>query len=74
MNTVLDHDGHVPSLCGHKQGQNPRKPHGEKPFPCPKGSIVTFDKGYINYSWFRLLGEKSIFFVTRPQGTTPFTS
>jgi IS4 transposase len=31
----------------------------------PKGSIVTFDKGYINYAWFRLLAQKTIFFVTR---------
>jgi FOG: Transposase and inactivated derivatives len=31
----------------------------------PKGSIVVFDKGYFNYSWFRLLSEKGVFFVTR---------
>jgi hypothetical protein len=26
---------------------------------------VTFDKGYIDYAWFRLLAEKAVFFVTR---------
>ena len=31
----------------------------------PKGSIVVFDKGFISYPWFRTLGEKTIFFVTR---------
>ena len=31
----------------------------------PKGSIMVFDKGYFSYPWFRLLGEKGIFFVTR---------
>ena len=36
-----------------------------KSLSLPKGSTVTFDRGYINYSWFRLLGEKSILFVTR---------
>lgn len=44
-----------------------------KSLSLPKGSIVIRDKGYINYSWFRLVGEKSIFFVTRLR-TTPFTS
>lgn len=38
-----------------------------KSLSLPKGSSVTFDRGYINYFWFRLLGEKSIFFVTRAQ-------
>ena len=28
-------------------------------------SIVIFDKGFINYAWFRMLGAKGIFFVTR---------
>ena len=35
------------------------------PLELPKGSIVVFDKGFINYPWFRLLGEKGVFFVTR---------
>ena len=31
----------------------------------PKGSIVVFDKGFTSYPWFRLLGAKGVFFVTR---------
>lgn len=31
----------------------------------PKGSIVAFDKGYIDYRWFNQLDSKGIFFVTR---------
>jgi hypothetical protein len=38
----------------------------------PKGSIVTFDKGYINYVWFRLLAEKTIF-LSPVSRTTPLT-
>ena len=30
-----------------------------------KGSIVVFDKGFTSYPWFRLLGAKGVFFVTR---------
>jgi len=31
----------------------------------PKGSIVAFDKGYLDYRWFKQLDLKGIFFVTR---------
>jgi len=31
----------------------------------PKGSIVAIDKGYNDYSWYKQLTDKGIFFVTR---------
>lgn len=31
----------------------------------PRGSIVVFDKGYLDYGWWKSLGEKGVFFVTR---------
>ena len=34
-------------------------------FDFPKGSIVAFDKGYVDYHWFKLLTDKGVFFVTR---------
>lgn len=64
MNTVLDHDGHVPVFADISKAKT-HESRMAKSLSLPKGSIVTFDRGYINYSWFRLLGEKSIFFVTR---------
>lgn len=33
----------------------------------PQGSIVTCDRGYLDYAWFKTLTGKSIFFVTRPK-------
>jgi len=64
MNTVLDHDGYVPVFADISKAKT-HESRMTKSLSLPKGSIVTFDKGYINYSWFRLLGEKCIFFVTR---------
>lgn len=64
MNTVLDHDGYVPVFADISKAKT-HESRMAKSLSLPKGSIVTFDKGYINYSWFRLLGEKCIFFVTR---------
>lgn len=34
-------------------------------FDFPKGSIVAFDKGYVDYEWFKSLTDKGVFFVTR---------
>lgn len=64
MNTVLDHEGYVPVFADISKAKT-HESRMAKSLSLPKGSIVTFDRGYINYSWFRLLGEKSIFFVTR---------
>ncbi len=33
----------------------------------PQGSIVTYDRGYLDYAWFKALTGKAIFFVTRPK-------
>lgn len=33
----------------------------------PRGSIVTCDRGYLDYAWFKTLTGKGIFFVTRPK-------
>ncbi len=64
MNTVLDHDGCIPVFADISKAKT-HESRMAKSLSLPKGSIVTFDKGYISHSWFRLLGEKSIFFVTR---------
>ena len=64
VNTVVDHDGYVPVFADISKAKT-HESRMAKSLSLPKGSIVTFDKGYISYSWFQLLGEKSIFFVTR---------
>jgi len=64
VNTEVDHDGYVPVFADIRKAKT-HENRMAKSLSLPKGSIVTFDKGYISYSWFQLLGEKSIFFVTR---------
>ncbi|MDR2604281.1 MAG: IS4 family transposase, partial [Desulfovibrio sp.] len=64
INTILDHDGYIPAFADISNAKTHEIRMAES-INLPKGSIVTFDKGYICYSWFRLLAEKSIFFVTR---------
>ena len=39
-------------------------------FDLEKGSIVAFDRGYVDYCWWKELDEKGLFFVTRPKKNT----
>ena len=34
-------------------------------FTFPRGSIVAFDKGYVDYGWYRSLSDQGVSFVTR---------
>ncbi|MGL4667706.1 MAG: IS4 family transposase [Saezia sp.] len=64
VNTVLDHDGYIPAFADISNAKT-HESRMTKSLSLPKGSIVTFDKGYISYSWFQILATKGIFFVTR---------
>ena len=64
MHTLLDHDGHIPAFAAITDAKT-HESRVAKALELPKGSIVVFDKGFISYPWFRLLGEKGVFFVTR---------
>lgn len=64
MHTLLDHDSYIPAFIAVTNAQT-HESRVSKALELPKGSIVVFDKGFIDYSWFRRLGEKGVFFVTR---------
>lgn len=64
VHTVLDHNGGIPTFATVTDAKT-HESRIAKALSLPKDSIVVFDKGYINYSWFRELGTKGVFFVTR---------
>jgi hypothetical protein len=64
MHTLLAHDGYIPAFVAVTNART-HESRVAKALDLPKGSIVVFDKGYICYPWFRLLGDKGVFFVTR---------
>lgn len=64
IHTILDHDGYIPAFAAITDART-HESRVAKAVELPSGSIVVFDKGYNCYSWFRLLGEKGILFVTR---------
>lgn len=61
---LLDHGRHIPAFAAITDART-HESGIAKAFELPKGSIVVFDRGYINHAWFRELGLKKLSFVTR---------
>jgi len=64
LSVGLNHGTHVPEFVAVSDGQENDMVQGRR-FDFPKGSIVAFDKGYVDYQWFKSLTDKGVFFVTR---------
>ena len=64
LSVGLNHGTQVPEFVALSDGQENDMVQGRK-FDFPKGSIVAFDKGYVDYQWFKSLTDKGVFFVTR---------
>lgn len=64
LSVGLNHGTLIPEFVAISDGQENDMVQGRR-FDFPKGSIVAFDKGYVDYEWFRSLTDKGIFFVTR---------
>jgi putative transposase len=64
LSVGLNHGTHIPEFVAVSDGQENDMIQGRQ-FDFPKGSIVVFDKGYVDYEWFKTLTNKGVFFVTR---------
>lgn len=64
LSVGLNHGTHVPEFVALSDGQENDMIQGRQ-FAFPKGSIVAFDKGYVDYQWFNSLTKQGVFFVTR---------
>jgi len=64
LHVGLNHAGYLPEFITITEGKKHDVKVG-KMFDFPKGSIVAIDKGYNDYSWYKQLTDKGIFFVTR---------
>jgi putative transposase len=56
----LNHGTQVPEFVALSDGQENDMILGRR-FEFPKGSIVAFDKGYVDYQWFKSLWIKGFF-------------
>lgn len=60
----LDHDGLLPSFVSISDGKKHDVTVG-RVLEFPADSIVVMDRAYTDYTWFKALNDKGIFFVTR---------
>lgn len=64
LHVGLNHAGYLPEFVSITEGKVHEVNIG-KLMKFPKGSIIAMDKGYNDYSWYKQLTDKGIFFVTR---------
>lgn len=64
LSVGLNHATQIPEFVALSDGHEGDLIQGRQ-FHFPKGSIVAFDKGYVDYGWYKSLTDQGIFFVTR---------
>lgn len=64
LSVGLNHATVMPEFVSLSDGNENDMTAGRK-FAFPKGSIVAFDKGYVDYQWFGRLTDQGVSFVTR---------
>ena len=72
LSVGLNHGNMLPEFVALSDGNENDMVEGRK-FDFPKGSIVAFDKGYVDYQWFKSLTDKGVFFVTRIRSKAVYT-
>lgn len=64
LSVGLNHATDIPEFVALSDGNENDMVEGRR-FRFPKGSIVAFDKGYVDYQWFGNLTKQGVSFVTR---------
>jgi transposase len=63
LHLVLDHDGYLPRFAVITEGRASEVKIA-RAFSFSPGTIVVFDRGYVDYQWYQRLTEEGVFFVT----------
>lgn len=71
LHVGLDHDGYLPAFVTVTEGKAHDITVG-RTLKLPKESIVVFDRGYTDDSWYNLLNNNGIFFVTRQKSNASY--
>jgi Domain of unknown function (DUF4372)/Transposase DDE domain len=72
LHFTLDHDGYLPTFLVITDGKHHEGPMAREQTWRP-GTILVFDKGYIDFAWFADLTNAGVFFVTRLKRTADYT-
>jgi len=64
LHLVLDHDGYLPRFAVITEGKA-SEVKVARGWHFEPGTIVVFDRGYVDYKWYQRLTDEGVFFVTR---------
>lgn len=64
VHLLLDHEGYLPCFACITDGKKHDVTVG-RTLRFPAGTIVVFDKGYVDYDWWEKLTAEGVYFVTR---------
>lgn len=69
----LDHSGNIPDFLVVTEGNYHEVTVAQEKLRILPDSIYCFDKGYLNFGWFRRINEAKSYFVTRAKDNTGYT-
>jgi hypothetical protein len=72
LHFTLDHDGYLPTFLVITDAKHHEAPIARQQ-RFPPGTILVFDKGYTNFTWFAELTAAGVFFVTRLKRNADYT-
>lgn len=64
LHLVLDHQGYLPQFVVVTAGSVPEL-NVARTWRFQPGTILVFDRGYVDYGWYEQLSRQGVFFVTR---------
>ncbi len=64
VHLLLDHEGYLPTFAHITDGKSHDITVGRQ-MRFEPGTVVVFDKGYVDYRWWQRLSEDGVWFVTR---------
>jgi hypothetical protein len=71
LHFTLDHDGHLPTMMVLTEGDCHEAPIAQRQQFDP-GTILVFDKAYLDFRWFARLTATRVYFVTRLKTNTTY--
>ena len=69
LHLLLDHDGHLPCFAVVSEGRL-HEINVARRIDFAPDSLVTFDRGYLDFDWLGALDDRDVFFVTRTKTNT----
>lgn len=71
LHLLLDHNGHLPCYAVITEGKKHELPVARQ-WSYEPGTILVFDRAYIDYDWFADLTQQQVHFVTRMKENTDY--